>query len=162
MNSDNHSPDFIFLAEKIDDYEKAMIKWWDSLQKTRIAEWTFLLTLACWGVSNPHFKVAGICIGCAMFFEKFSFFAKKHTYTTRTEQYLEQKIRNAKVSDNEQNELFKKFNIVKRNRGFFNGFKVIRKTWKIAIAYIYFTFSFFFILHEYWFEYIKFFLYGRV
>lgn len=43
MNSNNHSPQYIELMDAIVSYKKEMFDWWDSLQKTKVEEWTFLL-----------------------------------------------------------------------------------------------------------------------
>ncbi len=58
MNSNNHSPQYIELMDAIVSYKKEMFDWWDSLQRTRVGEWTLLLTLACWGVPDMHCRIS--------------------------------------------------------------------------------------------------------
>lgn len=142
MIEKHYSPNFITLKNDIDTHEKLMYEWWDALQETYIAEWVFLLTLACWGVTNLNFQVAGFMIGAVFFFTKFSVLTKEHKYSTRTESKFLNQLRQAKISDEERILLHKKLHTIRKKRSFFNNLFIIKKTWKIITAYMFFSLSF--------------------
>lgn len=144
MIKKHHSPDFTTLKIDINAHEESMYKWWDALQKTRIAEWVLLLTLACWGVPETelHFKVTGFIIGAAFFLAKFSVLAKRHTYSTKTEHKFLNQLQQSKMSDEERSFLHQQLHSIRRKRSFLGNFFIIKKTWKIITAYAFFSFSF--------------------
>ncbi|WP_262857433.1 hypothetical protein [Morganella morganii] len=157
MNSNKHSPQYIELMNAIVSYKKEMFDWWDSLQKTRVGEWTLLLTLACWGVPGEHFhfRLAGFLIGAAFFMEKFAAIAGRSSYTTKTETRLLQKIRSGKMSDKEKETLYKELSYAQKNRKFGKSVTVIKKTWKIMVAYTFFASSLFAIVGTNWGNIVK-------
>ncbi|MEY1424451.1 hypothetical protein AB7038_11620 [Morganella morganii] len=155
MNSNKHSPQYIELMDAIVLYKKEMFDWWDSLQKTRVGEWTLLLTLACWGVPDVHFRLIGFLIGAAFFIEKFAVIAGKSSYTTKTETRLLQKIRSEKMSDKEKENLYKELSDVQKNRKFGKSVTVFKKVWKIMVAYFFFAVSLIVIVDTYWENIVK-------
>ncbi|WP_250326048.1 hypothetical protein [Morganella morganii] len=155
MNSNKHSPQYIELMNAIVLYKKEMFDWWNSLQKTRVGEWAFLLTLACWGVPDIRFRLAGFLIGAAFFMEKFAAIAGKSSYTTKTETRLLQKIRSGKMSDKEKETLYKELSYAQKNRKFGKSVTVIKKTWKIMVAYTFFASSLFAIVGTNWGNIVK-------
>ncbi len=142
MIEKHYSPDFTTLKKDIDAHEKSMYEWWDALQEPYIAEWFFLLTLACWGVPNLNFQVAGFIIGAAFFFAKFSVLAKEHTYSTRTEYKFLNQFQQSKMSDEERSLLHQQLHTIRRKRSFLGNLFIIKKTWKIITAYTFFSLSF--------------------
>ncbi len=144
MIEKQYSTNFMSLKKDIDAHEKSMYKWWDALQKTRIAEWVLLLTLACWGVPDTalHFKVTGFIIGAAFFLEKFNAFAKRSDYSTRKESEFLKQLQQSEISDEERNFLHQQLQAIRKKRSFFNNLFIIKKTWKIITAYAFFSFSF--------------------
>ncbi|MDD9338582.1 MAG: hypothetical protein PV362_02745 [Providencia heimbachae] len=149
MIAEQNSPQFLSLENEINSYGKEMEEWWDSLKSSDIGEWTFLLSLACWGVTNIHFQLAAFLIALLFFSARFLLISSGSKYTTRQETRLFNQIRIARVSDPEFYELIKKLKDIKKMRGFFRSHKVIKKTWKFLIAYFFLFASFLFVVDGY-------------
>ncbi|HBL6966833.1 TPA: hypothetical protein RG697_001859 [Morganella morganii] len=87
--------------------------------------------------------------------EKFAAIAGKSSYTTKTETRLLQKIRSGKMSDKEKETLYKELSYAQKNRKFGKSVTVIKKTWKIMVAYTFFASSLFAIVGTNWGNIVK-------
>ncbi|WP_043892706.1 hypothetical protein [Providencia sneebia] len=149
MHRTNSSPQFPQLKNEISDYKESMFEWWDSIDESKIGEWTFLLCLACWGVSDEVFKLIAFTIALLFFSERFVMIAKASTFTTKKESELFKKIRAARVSDNEFYELIMQLKSVIRNRSLFKSCLVIKRTWEFILSYAFLFFSFWYVIETY-------------
>ncbi|HHR6136543.1 TPA: hypothetical protein ACS72F_000383 [Providencia alcalifaciens] len=152
MINEKHSPQFKTLMSQINSHKRSMFKWWLSIQKSTTGEWTLLLTLACWGVPNHHFRLIGFTIGLFFFAARIYALSIKNKYTTKTETYLEHKIRNARISDSEREHLINNLKLTQKSR---KTRLVLKLCWKLFLAYVFFAASFLFIIFMYWGNYIK-------